>query len=82
MKQYVDEETTSAVAEVTSIELGRRGRLIYFGGRVGERTGLGGSLEVARSILSERPGNVGNRETCESETCQLGNRQWMAIASH
>lgn len=41
------EETTSAVAEVTSIKLGRRWRLIYFGGKVGEERRPGGNREVA-----------------------------------
>lgn len=40
IKQYVGVGTTSAVAKVTSIELGRRWRLIY-SGRAGEGRHLG-----------------------------------------
>ena len=46
------EETTSAVAKVTSIELGRRWRLIY-SGRAGEKNRLGRKREVAGLTLDQ-----------------------------
>jgi len=54
MKQYVGEETTSAVAKVTSIELGRRWRLIY-SGRAGEKNRLGRKREVRGSRVDFDP---------------------------
>jgi hypothetical protein len=77
------EETTSAVAEVTSIKLGRRWRLIYFGGRQAKSAGLGGDCEEARSLRPGGQRNVGFAWDLRIRRLSAGDSApWMTIAHY